>query len=257
MDIKLYALPGSHPCEAVEKALTLKGLAYERVDLLPGVSALLQLVRFGRRTVPSLRIDSYKVIGTPLILRTLDGIAPDPPLFPRDPGERAEVEELERWGDDEVQNHARWTLLYALTVRPDAGKSFLERANLPSFPDAVASVSTNLTFRAELASVGPGRAGAESWVRGIPQVLDHIDELIAAGTLGGDPPNAADLQIASSVALMMRLEDLRASIERRPAGQLAQRLFPDFPGNIPAGALPAEWVQAATASQQGAVTSAA
>lgn len=255
MDIKLYAIPGSHPCEAVVKALALKGLAYERVDLLPGVSALHQVLRFGRRTVPSLRIDGYKVIGTPLILRTLDGMVPDPPLFPHDPQERAAVEELERWGDDDVQNTARWTLLYALTARPDAGKSFFEHANLPTFPDGVASVTTNLTLRAELASVGPGRAGAEQWVRGIPGVLDRIDELIAEGKLGGDPPNAADLQIASSVALMMRLEDLRAAIERRPAGQLAQRLFPDFPGNIPAGALPEDWVRAATASRESAVTS--
>src|SRR5438874_7937106 len=43
MDLKLYVIPGSHPCATVEAALDLKGLGYERVDLLPGFSAVIQL----------------------------------------------------------------------------------------------------------------------------------------------------------------------------------------------------------------------
>jgi hypothetical protein len=37
MDLKLYVIPGSHPCATAEAALALKGLEYERVDLLPGM----------------------------------------------------------------------------------------------------------------------------------------------------------------------------------------------------------------------------
>ena len=40
----------------------------------------------------------------------------------------------------------------------------------------------------------------------------------------------------------MALADLRPLIEPRPAGQLALRLFPDFPGNVAAGAIPAEYL---------------
>ena len=43
----------------------------------------------------------------------------------------------------------------------------------------------------------------------------------------------------------MTVEDLRPLIESRPAGQLALRLFPDVPGSIPAGSLPAQWLPAA------------
>jgi hypothetical protein len=39
----------------------------------------------------------------------------------------------------------------------------------------------------------------------------------------------------------MTLEDLRPAIEPRPAGQLAKRLMPDFPGHA-APVLPAEWL---------------
>ncbi|MEA2449172.1 MAG: Glutathione S-transferase, N-terminal domain, partial [Thermoleophilaceae bacterium] len=37
MRLTLYSIPGSHPCQTVEAALELKGLPYERVDLLPGL----------------------------------------------------------------------------------------------------------------------------------------------------------------------------------------------------------------------------
>jgi glutathione S-transferase len=235
--LTLYVIPGSHPCETVEAALGLKGLAYERVDLLPGLSQIQQLVRFGRRTVPGLVVDGYKVSGSMLILRALDGIQPDPPLYPHDAAERAAVEEAERWGDGPLQDAARWITVYALTRRPDAAKSFLENANLPQFPDAVTTALTSATFRGELRLLGPGATGAERWTRELPALLDRVDELIAAGTIGGETPNAADLQIGASVALLAKLEDLRATIESRPAGELARRLF-SFPGAIPAGALP-------------------
>src|SRR3954465_9505868 len=97
MDIKLYVIPGSHPCATVEAALHLKGLEYQRIDQLPGASPLPQLARFGRRTVPGLVVDGYKVSGSRLILRTLEGLKPEPRLYPGDPA----GEEGERWGGDE------------------------------------------------------------------------------------------------------------------------------------------------------------
>jgi glutathione S-transferase len=60
----------------------------------------------------------------------------------------------------------------------------------------------------------------------LPAMLDRIDGWIADGVLGGDPPNAADLQIATSVALLMTPDDLRPAIEARPAGRLAKRIDP-------------------------------
>src|SRR3954454_14650394 len=44
--MKLYAVPASHPCAAVERALLLKGLVYERVDLLPLVHLVHQQAVF-------------------------------------------------------------------------------------------------------------------------------------------------------------------------------------------------------------------
>ena len=250
MQLKLYVIPGSHPCETVEAALRLKGLDYERVDLMPGIAPFHQLLRFGRRTVPGLRVDKYKVVGSPLILRTLDGLAPEPPLYPSEPGVRAAVEEAERWGDEELQEAARWALIHSITQDPVAAQSFLGEANLPSLPLPVAAPMTRAIFRGEQVILGGGVAGAEHWAGELPRLLDHADELIATGTIGGDPPNAADLQIAASIALMLKLEDLRPHVEARPCGRLARRLFPHQVGSIPAGALPGEWLRGLRAASE-------
>jgi hypothetical protein len=66
--MRLYVGAASHPCYAVEAALRLKGLAYDRVVLPIGLSAPFQLVRFGRRTLH---------IGSSLVaLRTSEDLQP-------------------------------------------------------------------------------------------------------------------------------------------------------------------------------------
>ena len=77
-------------------------------------------------------------------------------------------------------------------------------------------------------------------------MLQRIDDWIEQGILGGEPPNAADLQIAPSLRLAMSLDDLRPAIEDRPAGRLATRIVKHFPGRTPA-VLPPEWLKALTA----------
>ncbi|HEX3294178.1 MAG TPA: hypothetical protein VHR38_10630 [Solirubrobacterales bacterium] len=64
---------------------------------------------------------------------------------------------------------------------------------------------------------------------------------IAEGVLGGPEPNAADFQLGPSIRLLMSFDDLRPFIEGRPAGAMATRVVPDFPGRTPPVA-PAEWL---------------
>ena len=75
----------------------------------------------------------------------------------------------------------------------------------------------------------------------LPELLDHVDSLIADGVIGGDELNAADFQIAPGVRLLMALDQLRPMIEGRPAAALATRVVPNFRGRVPAG-LPADWL---------------
>ncbi len=75
----------------------------------------------------------------------------------------------------------------------------------------------------------------------LPADLDRIDAWVSDGVLDGEKVNAADLQIAGSLRLLMSFDDLRPQIESRPAGKLALRAVPEFPGKAPA-VFPPEWL---------------
>jgi glutathione S-transferase len=237
MQLRLYVVHGSHPCATVERALELKRIAYRRVELPPAVHAPIQKLRFGRRTVPGIRLDGEKVIGSRAILRRLEEVAPEPPLLPRDPALRARVEEAERWGDEVFQPLGRRLVWAAMRRSPAAMVSYSEHSRIP-LPDPLVRISAPLIVRAEIALNQVTEEAVRADLAALPRHLDRIDGWLAESLLGDDSPNVADLQIASTTRLLVTLDDLRALVEERPAGRLALRLFPDMDGRMPAGSLP-------------------
>src|ERR1700735_5242575 len=107
MSIKLYVLPGSHPCAAVEEAMRRKGVPFQQINLLPLVPVAGGPLLDGGNTVPGMRIDGERLVGSRTIMRRLDLLAPEPPLLPADPAERERVLEGERWGDAVFQSVPR------------------------------------------------------------------------------------------------------------------------------------------------------
>ena len=59
----------------------------------------------------------------------------------------------------------------------------------------------------------------------LPGQLEQIDAWIAEGLLGGEEPNAADLQIGSTIRLL-RDDRRRAPADRRPPGGGPHALLP-------------------------------
>lgn len=227
----LYVVPASHPCVAVMKALELKGLAYERVDYMFGISNPFQLARFGKRTVPGLVAGAEKVAGSRAIMRLLDRLAPEPSLRTDDPA----VAAAEEWGDLTLQEHTRWIALTAVSLAPDAFPSFTEGYRVPSLSGwSLRGLKPFVELEGRLLGHTPARI-REDYLPALPADLDHVDALIADGVIGGDEPNAADLQILSSVRLLLNLGDLEPDLAGRPCGRLARELFPDYPGHVPAG----------------------
>ncbi len=88
----------------------------------------------------------------------------------------------------------------------------------------------------------------------LPGLLDHADALVEAGTLGGTPPNAADLQVFSSLRVLLAHRDLRPRLESRRCARAALALLPDFPRSEPEAlppvpaALPEAWLPAPAVS---------
>jgi glutathione S-transferase len=241
VDATLYVIPGSHPAMAARKMLELKGLEYKRVDLMPVISrAALKAMRFPGITIPSLRLGDRKLTGSRDISRALDELRPDPPLFPADPDQRAKVEEAERWGEQVLSDGVRRILWNAIKRDREPLRSYAEGARL-GIPIGLAAKTAAPIVAAELRINGVTDPAVQRDLADFPGWLDRIDAWIAEGTLGGESPNAADFQISGALALAMTLDDLRPAIEPRPAGQLATRLMPDFPGKA-APVLPAEWL---------------
>jgi glutathione S-transferase len=243
MGAKLYVVPGSHPSAAVAYALEMKGIPFDRVDLLPVVHKGVTYALFRRSNVPALKLDDEKVTGSRTIMHRLDEVAPEPALYPADPEARARVEEADQWGEEVLQAAARRLSWAALVRRPKAMRSFVGDAKLP-IPVGLAMTSAGLVARSEVWMNHAGSEAARADVQALPGWMDHVDELIADGVIGGEEPNAADLQIASSVRLLLTIGDLSPVVDGRPAADLARRLFGDFAGEVPAGTLPAEWLPA-------------
>ncbi|HWJ49442.1 MAG TPA: glutathione S-transferase N-terminal domain-containing protein, partial [Solirubrobacteraceae bacterium] len=80
--LKLYSLPGSHPCAAIEVALKLKSIPYKRVDMLPLSQVLAGPLLYGGTTVPGIRGNGERLVGSRAIMRRLDELAAEPPLLP-------------------------------------------------------------------------------------------------------------------------------------------------------------------------------
>jgi glutathione S-transferase len=240
---KLYVIPGSHPCAAVEAALKLKEIPYERVDWLPLVHRALGRAAYGAGTVPGMKLDSgEKLAGSRTIMRRLDELVPEPALYPDD----VRVQEAEAWGDEVLQEVARRLSWAVLKRVPRAAESFTQDANMP-VPAWMARPSLPLVTKASARLHHESDASTQADLRALPGHLDRVDAWIAEGVLGGHRPNAADLQIGASVALLQALGDIRPLIEGRPCERLAGYLAP-VTGAVPAGVLPAEWLPAKPAT---------
>jgi glutathione S-transferase len=237
MSVTLTVVHGSHACATAELALQRKGIPYKTVELPPPLHAAIQRVRTGKRTVPSMTLDGEKVSGSRAILRRLDAYVPTPPLYGTDDAERIRIEDAERWGEEELQGLARRILWPTLARSPESIPSFLEGSKLPGLPDGLVKASAPLITRVEFKLNAASQDSLRGDIAALPGMLDSVDALLADGTIGGAEPNAADLQIAPSLSLLMTIADLEPVFAGRPCAAWAKGLVPDIGGTIAPGVI--------------------
>ena len=242
MKVRLYVIPGSHPGRAAELMLRHKGIEYKRTDLPPVVSRFIvrRVLRFPGDRIPAMKVDGRKVQGSASVSRELDVIKAEPPLFPADPERRVRVEEAERWADEYLQEIPRKIIWWALKRRKADQASFLQGYRL-GVPTRVSVATSPPLIRMGIKLNDSTDEVVREQIAAIPAALDKIDAWIAEGVIGGEPPNAADFQIATSLRLLMAFAEIEPAIEGRPAGELALRIAPDPLGRI-GNAFPQEWL---------------
>ncbi|MEA2220048.1 MAG: glutathione S-transferase, partial [Solirubrobacteraceae bacterium] len=223
-EIKLYMFTGSTPSRTAQLMLEHKAIAYRTAHVLVGPHAFAMLGRgFDTMTVPALRIGRRRVQGTRQISRALDELVPQPPLFPADPQRRAAVVAAERAGE-QLQDDVRRIFWCAAQRDPQAYRSVLRHPRAVMRP--VQAVARRLVTR--LASAGHRATDftGEEALSLLPGRLDEIDAWIEQGVLGGAQLNAADFQIAPSLAALLDFADVAPFVEGRPSARLAERVAP-------------------------------
>ena len=237
-EITLHGLPPSHPSMAAEQALRLKGIGFERVEMEMGRhnEQMEAIYGAGNRTVPGMVVDGEPVHGSRAIFARLEEIAPEPALYPEPIA--AAVREADRWGDEELQDLGRRLPWGALHFRPEALGTI---GGGPTLDPAGTDFAIRF-LRAGWKYHGISAERLAGDLAGLPAKLERIDELAAAGVIGGKTANAADLQIGSTLTVLRLVGDVRALIDGRPAEQVARKWFEERPGDVPAGAFPAGWV---------------
>jgi glutathione S-transferase len=236
--VTLFVVHNSHPCVAVAKALELKGLEYRVIEWPPPLHPLLQHAMFGVRTVPAVRIDNEKLSGSRAIMHRLDELVPEPALYPEAPEAREAVEGADRWGDEQFQQVARDLIWIGARHRPSALVSYAQGSKLPMPEFLIRAFAPGIALGgARLNRTDDAKAAAR--LEALPGQLDVVDGWIADGTIGdSDHPNAADLQLLSTVRLLQSMVDVRPLLAGRPCLAAAGALWPPVLGELPAGTLP-------------------
>lgn len=236
--ITLHVLPPSHPCMTARAALEHKGLAYETVDLDMGKhgNQVEELYGEGRRTVPGMMIDGERIHGSTAILERLDELVPGNPLYPDEIAD--EVRAAEHWAAGHLQDLGRRLPWGALYFRPEVMGTFGGGDNLDPAGTDFAMKFIRSTWKYHGISC---ELLAED-LKAFPEMVDRISQFADQGLIDGEGPTAADLQIASTIRVLLTVGDLHATLEGTPAEKIARRYFPDYNGHVPAGAFPSGWI---------------
>jgi glutathione S-transferase len=94
--LRIYRIPFSTNVERVSLALAHKGLEVEWEDVNAADRSPVERVS-GQPLVPVLVHEGLVIADSTVILRYLDDLQPEPPLFPRDEARRAELEVFLDW----------------------------------------------------------------------------------------------------------------------------------------------------------------
>ncbi len=201
--LELYQFELSQFSEKVRLVLDYKGLAYRKIEVVPGMGQLDLLRISGQRQVPVLKDGNTVIADSTEIALYLDRTYPDRPIIPTNPHQKATCLILEQWADRTIGSQVRKILLESLkntslrtsilpTGTPDVLKNLI--GSIPTEAIDVLGLGIGLTPE----SVRTDRAEIQRGLESICLMLAHN----SCPYLTGDTPSLADLAIAGlSLAL--------------------------------------------------------
>jgi glutathione S-transferase len=201
--MRLFQIPFSHNCVKVRRALDLKGLEYETVNINPAVRRTVKRTS-GQELVPVLVDSGHSTAGSTQILLDVEERYPDPPLLPVDARDRAECIVLMHWADSAFMELTRRMAYFRVLSRTgaDLGKLFF-----PGWPAAFqragAAASAMVLRRRFGITEEQDRLDLESAAQQARVAVDRLDgeEHLVGGEL-----TLADIALAAMAAPLQYTE---------------------------------------------------
>lgn len=191
--LELHQFEASHYAEKVRLILDYKGLAYKKVEVVPGIGQLELFQKTGQRQVPVLKDGDTYIADSTAIAEYLDRRYPDKPIIPTDPKQNALCMVMERWADDVLGMDARKGLISCISQNPAFRNAFLPEIT----PSPVRSLLNGLPVNL-LGNLGaPVGLGADTVRETLKQDLRYLSAILANQPyLLGDQPTLADFAVA-------------------------------------------------------------
>jgi glutathione S-transferase len=201
--MRLLQIPFSHNSVKVRRALDLKGIQYEAVDINPAIRRPVKRVS-GQELVPVLIEDGRATCGSTQILLAVEERHPEPPLLPEDPGERAECVVLMHWADAVFMDLTRRMAYFRVLsgTGADLGKMFFP-GRPAVFQRAGAAIAERVLRRRFGVTEAQNRRDLE---RAREEAQVAVDRLGDAEYLVGGQLTLADVTLAAMAAPLQYTE---------------------------------------------------
>ena len=195
--MRLFQIPFSHNSVKVRRALDLKGLDYEAVNINPARRRDVKRIS-GQELVPVLVEHGRATAGSTQILLDVEARHPDPPLLPGDARERAECIVLMDWADAAFMALTRRMAYFRVLsgTGADLGQLFFPGRPAP-VQRAGGSVSAIVLRRRFGITEDQNREDMEEAIRVAGVAIDRLgsEEHLVAGQL-----TLADITLAAMAA---------------------------------------------------------
>ena len=195
----LWHLKVSNYDEKARWALDYKGVPHVRRAADSGRHAAIAKRLTGERTMPVLVLDGKAIGDSTRIIETLERLHPEPPLYPRDAGERSRALKLEFF-DEQLGPHVRVLVVHHVLPNADItlGSFFCDMRGAERLAARAAFPLVRRRMKGALGIDESSVALAWEKVRAAGQRFR--DELQPSGHLVGPDFTVADLALAALVA---------------------------------------------------------
>jgi glutathione S-transferase len=205
--LELYQFELSQFSEKVRLVLDYKGLAYRKIEVVPGMGQLDLFRISGQRQVPVLKDGNTVIADSTAIALYLDKTYPDRPIIPTNPQQKATCLVLEQWADRSIGGEGRKILLEGFkninlrtsilpTGTPDVLKNLV--GSIPKEAIDILGLGLGLTPDAIKAAKAEMHRSLES----ICMLLSQN----SGAYLTGDTPTLADLTVAG-LSLLLKIPE--------------------------------------------------